>query len=139
MYYLDVGKRVFAGHVRIDIQFESPDVVHVLMVNLGLLHFVVKDSVLERLEHFVPHVKVDVQFLDIGDQVFANESAFGLVDLLQKVGFQHGNQRTLVYPYYLQLHLSDRLLRQMVLAWLENLPTATSASPYAVFIVVKDI
>ncbi len=55
------------------------------MVDLGLLHFIVEDAVLEGLEDLVAHVQVDVELLDVGNQVLADEGALGLVYLLQEV------------------------------------------------------
>jgi len=89
---LDVWKGIFSCHVRVDIQLESPNVVHVLVVDLSLLHLIVKDAVLEGLEHLVSHIQVDVKLFDIGNEVLTNESALGLVDLLQNVRFQHSYQ-----------------------------------------------
>ena len=84
------------------------------MVDLGLLHFVVEDAVLEGLEDLVADVEVDVEFLDVGDEVFADEAALGGVDLFEEVGLEHGDEAALVDLDDLQLHLGDGLLPQGV-------------------------
>ena len=53
----------------VDIQFETSDVVHVLMVDFCFLHFVVQDFVFEGLEDFVADVQVYVEFLDFWEVV----------------------------------------------------------------------
>jgi hypothetical protein len=82
---LDVGEGPLAGHMGVDVQLESADVVHVLVVDLGLLHLIVEDAVLERLEHLVAHVQVYVELLDIGNQVLPDQRALRLVYLLEEV------------------------------------------------------
>lgn len=106
---LDVGERFLASHVGVDVEFEPSDVVHVLVIDLGLLHLVVEYAVLEGLEHLVPHVDVDVQLLDVCQQVHADQLALRLLDLLQVLGFEHSDQAPLVQPHHLELHLGDGL------------------------------
>ena len=110
---LDVGQRLLASHVRVDVQLEPADVVHVLVVDLGLLHLVVEDAVLEGLEDLVAHVDVDVELLDVGQQVHPDQLALRLLDLLQVLRLQHRDQAALVQPHHLELHLSDRLNTQV--------------------------
>ena len=44
---LDLGGGTLPDHVRVDVQLQSPDVVHVLVVYFGLLHLVIEDAILK--------------------------------------------------------------------------------------------
>ncbi len=79
----DVGERLFASHVRVDVQLEPSNIVHILVVYFGLLHLVVEYAILEGLEDLVAHIYVDVQLLDVGQQIHSDQLALRLLDLLQ--------------------------------------------------------
>jgi hypothetical protein len=68
--------------VAIDIQFESADVIDVLVVDFGFLHFVVEDVVLEGLEDLMADIEVDVELLDFGEEIQAGQLKLTLVEVL---------------------------------------------------------
>lgn len=97
--------------MRIDVQLESSYIVHILVVDLGLLQLVVEDPILKGLEHLVPDIQVNVELLHIRNQVFPNQTALHCIDVLQKLRLKQTYQTALVIFHQLQLGLRDRLVK----------------------------
>jgi len=69
------------------IEFESTNVVHVLMVDFGLLHLIWEDFIFEGLEDFMPYIKVDIEFLNSWDEIFMNQLELDCIDFLYDLSF----------------------------------------------------
>lgn len=66
IHEFEIGKRVLFSKMGIDIQLETPDIVHIFMTNTGFLHLIVEYFILEHLKHLMPHIQIDIQFLYFG-------------------------------------------------------------------------